>query len=314
MADSATPAATVAGKNAEDYGALADTLRSRVDLFGKTLAGIATLGTGAVGLAKVADLAPIDDGEVPWVIGTGAALIAAAFGAIIIAARMMKVSRPVILDADPNTGDLSDDERHAVASIYTSTACEFGFTLLPALQARATALRAIATRTTTEKERIRRSALADEAKDAIDLAIARARLAVVRQRASNAVSDATAFACYTLVIVGLVMFAISADIVTSDRSDAVATAKACAEARKAGATKVDLKGSVCDIPQAPSPSEPDKTTASEARAKLVTLLADALVKCTALAEDGDTPSAERPLTQQDCKQITQALQALTAMP
>ena len=38
-----------------DVDKMADTIRSRVDLFGKALAAIATIGTGAVGLAKVAD-------------------------------------------------------------------------------------------------------------------------------------------------------------------------------------------------------------------------------------------------------------------
>ena len=38
-----------------DYDALADKLRARVDLFGKAIAGLATVGTGAVGLATVSD-------------------------------------------------------------------------------------------------------------------------------------------------------------------------------------------------------------------------------------------------------------------
>lgn len=47
-------------RTASNYRDIADALRSRVDLFGKTLAGLATVGTGAVGLAKLGDLFPED--------------------------------------------------------------------------------------------------------------------------------------------------------------------------------------------------------------------------------------------------------------
>ena len=40
-------------RTAKEFHDVADALRNRVDLFGKTLAAVATLGTTAVGLSKI---------------------------------------------------------------------------------------------------------------------------------------------------------------------------------------------------------------------------------------------------------------------
>jgi hypothetical protein len=90
-------------------------------------------------------------------------------------------------------------------------------------------------RTTNKDERARRTALADEVKAEIEQALARGRVVAIRRRSTNAVSDWLAWLLYAAVIGGLLLFAVGADKVSSDRKDTVADAKACGEARKAGA-------------------------------------------------------------------------------
>ena len=102
MSDAATQEKTTT----LDLDKLADTLRGRVDLFGKALAAIATLGTGAVGLAKVADLSPWEDGEGRWVVVVVGCLVAAAVAGIYVSVRLMGVSTPVVLEPSVDTSTL----------------------------------------------------------------------------------------------------------------------------------------------------------------------------------------------------------------
>jgi hypothetical protein len=279
--------ATSSGKTAEEFAALADSLRGRVDMIGKVLAGIGTVGAGAIGLAKVGDLAPVQQGEWPLVILAIVSLGTAALAVVALAVRLMEVNEPVILDADIGIADLSADAQRDVASIYRSSARRFGFTSLLGLEERETGLRKAAVRATSETERARRTALAMEVSDAIELAVAR----------------------YVLAVLGLLVFALSADVATSDRTDAIASAKACAEAREAGATEDDLKGSICKpaTTDDEGPSEPP--TAGEARAQLAADLNDVLKSCTSLADE-DATTDKRPLSTVDCDKIAAAVQAL----
>src|SRR4051794_21117629 len=215
----------------EEFRAAAEATRSRVDLFGKTLAALATVATTAVGLTQVQDLFP-NDGHEWWALAAIAGLIAAAGGAIAIAVRLMKAGNPDEIQTD-NTEALSQPIFHAAAR-------RFGFETLNALQERERGLRAAAARAVDDDERKRRTALADEIKLEIDTALARSQMLKNRETATKAVSDNTAKVLYCAVIVGLVAFALGTDAVSSDRTDGTAAAKACGDARTAGATSNEL--------------------------------------------------------------------------
>jgi hypothetical protein len=235
------------GRTASEIREIADNLRSRVDLFGKTLAAVATLGTTAVGLSEIGDLFPAE-GNVGWAVAACVALVVAALAAIWVAVRLMLVGRPIFMhpDLDRNR-ELDRDERKAVKPVFDDAARRFGYRSLVGLQERERSLRNAASRTVDEDERARRTALADEVKTEIEQALARAQVVAVRLRSTRAVHSAVAWFLYVAVIGGLIMFAVGTDKVSSDRKDPIADAKACGEARKAGATAAELdRTDVCD--------------------------------------------------------------------
>src|SRR5215210_1721124 len=110
------------GRPASDLREIADGLRSRVDLFGKTLAGIVGLGTTAVGLSEIGDLFPYD-GNLEWVYIACAGLAVAALAAIWVAALLMRVARPVFISADLDSNtDLDGKERKEVQPVFADAA------------------------------------------------------------------------------------------------------------------------------------------------------------------------------------------------
>jgi hypothetical protein len=296
------------GRTTSEFKDIADAVRSRTDLFGKTLGAIATLGVTAVGLAKIGDLFPID-GNGWWAALACIGLVAAGVAAIWIAVRLMKVARPVFTDPDLTVStDLNEDEQSAVKPVYDAAAKRFGYTSLVGLQERERSLRDAASWTTDKDERARRTALADEVKSEIEQALARGQVVTVRHRSTNAVTG-FAWVLYITVILGLIAFAIGTDKVSSDRMDA-ADAKACAEARKAGATKEELQRANCE-PEAQKPEEePKPPSAAEARAQITTKLAAALEACAALVEQAGDPKSG-PLKDEDCDAVREALSSMS---
>lgn len=331
MADDVTPAGDEAGttkteestselddRTAAEFRAVADALRARVDLFGKTLAAVATLGTTAVGLSKVGDLFPADElfWEWVWAIVACLALIAAGLAAIGIAVRLMEVSRPVFLRADLRDDlDLESEERSAVEPVFEAAARQFGYGSLVGLEQRERALRNAAAWTPDEDERTRRLALADEVKVVISRALAQAQVVVVRRRSAEAVSAKPAWRLYIAVIAGLIVFAVGADQVKSDRVDRVAEAKACGDARKAGATSGELgrTNGVCDSKSSEPEKEAAPPSAAEARATVAAQLATVLEACTALVND-PSDSESGPLENEDCDPVRRALATADPAP
>jgi hypothetical protein len=124
MAEAASPPA--GGQTSEELAKLADTLRNRVDLFGKALAGIATIGTGAVGLASVSDLSPLRGWDYLWALIALAALLAAAVAAIDIAIRLMQVNQPIVIDVDLATSGLQPDALNDAQAIFQQAAQRLG--------------------------------------------------------------------------------------------------------------------------------------------------------------------------------------------
>ena len=242
------------GLSATEYRKVADDLRNRVDLFGKALAAVATLGTTAVGLNKIGDLFPAEGNE-GWVVVACAALLVAALAAIGVAVRLMLVGRPVILQPDlKRSTELDEREQASVKPIFDTAARRFGYESLAGLGERERSLRKAASRTTDQQERARRIALADEAKTEIEQALARGQVAIVRRRSTKAVHGFIPWFLYVIAGVGLILFAVGTDKISSDRKDPIAEAKACGEARKAGATAKELKDTDCEG-VAPTPAD-----------------------------------------------------------
>ncbi|MFL5962036.1 MAG: hypothetical protein ACJ757_03990 [Gaiellaceae bacterium] len=299
------------GRTANEFRDIADALRNRVDLFGKSLGAIATFGITAVGLGKIGDLFPVKDDKW-WVVAACAGLIIAAVAAIGIAVRLMLVARPVFMQADvDNNNELDNEgERAAVRPVFAASAKRFGYTTLLGLQERELSLRNAASRTIDKDERTRRTALADEVKVEIEQALARAQVVVVRLRATEAVRG-RAWLLYVVIIGGLMMFAVGANKASSDRKAPIANAKACGEARKAGATAAELGRAtgVCDGEAAKAAAKPKPPSAVEARAQITASLAETLKACAALvAKQGDPTSG--PLSNADCAPVRQAVAAM----
>jgi hypothetical protein len=312
MADD--PTVLSGGRTATEFRAIADALRLRVDLFGKALAAIATLGTTAVGLTKISDLFPAR-GWSGWVFVVAACLglTFAALAAISVAVRLMRVARPIFMHADmERSKELDDDEyRDAVEPVFKAAAERFGYTSLMGLQERERSLRNAASRTTDKDEHARRTALADEVKAEIEQALGQGQVVVIRRRATNAVSGCGAWLRYVVVIGGLVIFAAGADKVSSDRTDPIASAKACGEARTAGATREELEATkVCKGPAAQEPKPP---SAAEARAQITAKLAATLQACTALVHK-EVDANSGPLANDDCNPVRKAVSGMDPAP
>lgn len=308
----ATEGAPAAGtRTAADYGKIADSLRNRVDLFGKTLAGLATVATGAVGLATLSNLVPEDAS--PNALGIGlavAGLLLAAFGAITIAVLLMKAGDAAVVEVEQL--GLADDEKTLIDPIFTEAARRFGLASLKALDEKEISLRRAASRMPVGDMRTVREERALEIRTEVELALARSQVAVVRRRASSAVSGKLAKWCYGFVAVGLVVFALAADASSQVRSDQIATAKACAEARKAGATGADgLDDSGCQV-DAPALAEASaKPSSPELRADVVQRLGELLIVCEkGVVSDPETTAGSVKFGSGDCKAIKDAITAI----
>ncbi|QIG45036.1 hypothetical protein G5V58_21720 [Nocardioides anomalus] len=295
------------GRSPEEVRALADSLRSRVDLFGKGLAALATVGTGAVGLTRIGDVFPLSTWG-SWV-GAAAAvlgLLAAGIGAVFIATQLMQVGDAAVVDS--SLDGVAEQDRANVRRVFVAAARRFGYESLPGLEERERALRQSASRASSTSEAERRTALADEVKLEVEQALARGQLAVVRGRATRAVTGGWAQASYVAILVGLVVFALGADAASSPRTDKISVAQACAEARTAGAVGPDLEDSACAATQKSTP-DPEPPTAGEARHQLLASLTEASGDCQELS-GGPRGTGDRPLTDADCQVIDEAIAAL----
>ena len=339
------------GRTVVELREVADGLRKRTDLFGKTLAAVATLGTTAVGLVKIGDLFPTD-GNGWWAAVACLALAIAALAAIAVAVRLMNVSRPIFMRADLESipdNELSFDEKTEVQPLFDEAAKRFGYSSLVGLEERERGLRSAALRATDKDERARRQALADEVKAEIEQALARGQVVVVRLRSTGAVSGFWAWPLYFAVIVGLIGFAVGTDKVSSERKTevhkaATAQAKACGDARTAGAVSDELsRTGACAIPQnaglkpltiaqakacgdartagavsdelsrtgvcandtQSDEKKPKAPTAAEARLQIGAKLLEALDACTALTKQGEAKGG--PLNEDECEDVHTAL-------
>ena len=223
----------------------------------------------------------------------------------------MMVAGPAFINPDPsNKDDVDPDERKdEVEPILKVAASRYGYSSITGVLERERAVRAVASLTADDAERGRLTTLADEVKAEIEQALARAQVAVVRRRAKNAVSDWLSWVLYIAVIAGLLVFAVGTDKISSDRVT-IADAKACADARKAGATSTELSDTkTCDQTAAQAASQSESPSAAEARAEVSVKVATAVQACAALASERGQ-QAGKPLTNDACKRLRAALVAL----
>jgi hypothetical protein len=322
--DPADAATTVAAAALARYAAEADKLRQRADLAAKVLAGGGSTLITAVGIAKFSDLFPLPPADriswpewVPWwvawrylpgfrthvelaIVGVlaGFGLMIAAI--LLIARGYWEASEVVPMRSDLNRLDLKGDERTLVKDAFDDQASLNDVPNLAAYEARAHRL-----------ERVARWLPADQAKQTrmeatlIQTEVLatqyQGRLRVVRRRVANSVRGAGAMVLYSTFVVGLILFGLGTDYLSSERTDAIAIAKACADARTVDAN-LSLPAICGDAPpMKPSPDAamlPRQLT--EAKQRLARLLA-------ACYEDAE---ADASLDAGQCEVITQAISAL----
>src|SRR5262245_40979531 len=134
MADDAT-STTSAVRTPADYRDVADKLRTRVDIFGKTLAAIVTVGTTAVGLDRLGDLFPTN-GHDEWAWTALVGIGVAAGAAVAVAVRLMLAAGPVVIESELDVRALDVEERHAVQTVFKGAAKRFGYRSLQGLELR----------------------------------------------------------------------------------------------------------------------------------------------------------------------------------
>jgi hypothetical protein len=300
-------AAATGIRSASDFRDAADSLRNRVDWFGKVLVGIATLGTGAVGLAKIGDLFPVPDGSELWAVAAVAGLVVAAIAAVIIAIRLMRVGEPAVIEVgvDASSPGIENADIANIDRIFSATASRYGFASLTGLQERERTLRRAANRAGMARERARRTALADELRTEIETALARAQVAVVRRRSTDAVGSGAAFLLYAVVLGGLLLFAAGADKVASERVEVGKDALACAKAREAGATDQELSTSGCHPDSDKADPTEERPSVEDRRNAFLEELATPLSTCLKLSTaPANTEADEAPaVTRAECARL-----------
>jgi hypothetical protein len=289
------------------YRATAEKLRSRVDLSAKALGGLGTSALTAVGIARIGDLFPVPDTTRSW-IAFGFAIAGfsvLALGLLIFTYRLWSVNEPIFMRTDDEAmrdmNDIDEKEQDQVERVYQRTADANHAPTLRAYEARAERLYRIAGRTADAERRKELRESADRITAEIKLTLARAALRILRRRTSNAVRGHGSVALYVFVAAGILGFALGTDYVSSERSEQVKIAKACADARTAGADAT--------LPEICGPAGKEEAAAANSpaqeQADAIVALAEARQRCLALIKEGSTDTAS-------CDAIDQAMRTLIA--
>lgn len=278
----ATPAPP-GGKTPAELRELADKLRGRVDLSGRLLGVLGTTAAAAVGINRLDGLDALSGLTVAGVVAL-AGIVLAVVGVLVVATRLTKVSRPLLLRADlvamTREGEVDSAECDLIRPLYERARRDAGARSLVALDLRQATLRRLARRATDAEQRMRFAGMANDIQDDLNLVFGRALVIVVRRRAVRAVNGLWSCVAYGLVIGGLLAFSLGADKVTSTQPTAVAAnstataqaARACADARSAGATPRELR------PGCSTESPPPAPPSDDQRATTAVALLDALTK------------------------------------
>jgi hypothetical protein len=319
--NSAEAATTVAAAAVARYATEAETLRQRADLAAKVLAGAGSTLITAVGIAKFSDLFPLPPahpipwaGWVPWrnlagfrthielaILGVlvGFALMIAAV--LLIARRYWKASEVIPMRSDIDRMDLKTKDRKLVKEAFDDQARLNDVPTLRAYEARAHRLERVAKwlpedqaeQTRTEATLIQTEVLATQLQG---------RVRVLRRRVSVSVRGWGAILLYAAFVIGVILFGLGTDYLSSERTDAVAVAKACADARKVD-PNLDLPA-ICGSPSIEKTgggvTEPAEIL--QAKQRLATLLAACYKEI----------QADSSLDAGACEPINQAIASLTS--
>lgn len=271
--EGARAAAPAGGKSVVELRDFIDRMRGRVDVTGKLLGAIGTTAATTFGIAKLGDVLPAPAGDWWIAVLAIAGLLCGIAGVLLVATRLSRVSRPLLMRADLDAmqadGELSGREKALVRPLYERTARLNGTRTLSAYAWRAGSCRRVAERTADPAEKARREALAAEVESDVELTFGRAALIVIRDRSTKAVTGAGAWVAYLLVAGGLIGFTVAADALVAAREqpprpDLIGIARQCGEARRAGATAGELRRTraegarapACDAVPAPPPAAP----------------------------------------------------------
>ena len=306
----AGPAAT-ADEQRKRWTEATDSIRKRADLTAKAIGALGATGIGAITLKQFSDLFPLPPSPdlALWlaIAGVFAGVVFLALAVALFSARFWKVTRPIFVGTDADEmEDVKDDakEKARVAMVFDETARLNGAPTLTVYAARGRRLERVAAHAANAAVREKAAAEAAEIRADVLNAQARAAANVVRMRSVEAVTGDGAKALYALFVVAVLVFGVSTDYIDSERTQRVATAKACAEAIKAVRTDAPatakLIPSICGGKAAvttPTPTPPP--TAKESVAAAAGSVASAIGEC----DD-----------EQLCARLDKALAALAGTP
>lgn len=255
-------------------------MRQSSDLAAKVVAGVGTTLLTAIGVAKFSDVWPYPPGSWPAVLLLIAGFAGMGFAVITFAIRIWKLHEPIALRSDTSliTGvpELND-----VMSLFDEVATMNGVSSLLAYEARAHRLERIAKwLPSTDAPRVIEEA--DLIQTEVLATLARARVRILRSRIAEALRGRDAIKLYITFGVAVLAFGLAADWLQSERTDKVAVAKACADARAVSTVVEDKIPPICGKPRSNS-EEP--TTLTQELAKVNEELSAAFVDCLALAKN-----------------------------
>lgn len=323
---SASVATSVAAAALKRYTEEAESLRQRSDLAAKVLVGAGSTLITAIGIAKFSDLYPLPPADaIPWLDGVpwkhlpgfrthvelailgvivGFALMIATV--MWIASRYWKVTEPLPMRSDLNrirlngSKRLEGEERRLVEDAYDDMARLNDVSSLLAYEARAHRLERVAKwLPIKEAEQVRSEATLIQTE--VLTTHTQARLRILRRRVASAVRGPWAIVLYAMFVVGVVMFGLGTDYLSSERADAITVAKACADARAVDKA-VDLPA-ICG----PAIAEKDSDEMEEGPPQISAArlaLAALFQECVAETERSNSPDAGA------CDGLTNALTSL----
>jgi len=252
-------AADIAAAALARYSEASESLRQRADLAAKVIAGGGSALITAVGLTKFSDLFPTppDPSNIKWleswpVVGRVDLLVMHAIGSRVelamigviggfvlmlgavgfLAFRYWKVTEPLPMRSDLARMDLKrKKELKLVEDTYEGVATLNDVCSLLAYETKAHSFERIAKWLPMEDANEVRAEAAQIQTEVLATQV-QARLRVLRQRVSKAVRGWLSVLAYAIFIFGVLAFGIGSDYLASERTDAIAVAKACADARK----------------------------------------------------------------------------------
>lgn len=320
---STTAATDLAAATLKRYTDDAESLRQRFDVAAKIVAALGSTLVTAIGIAKFSDLFPFppESPNVSWLgwlpdwqwlrdlttVGLATAAVIGGYALMVlsvlaVAWRFWKVHQPIPLRSDVDRlefkGDWRDKDRKLVLATYDEVAELNDVESLRAYEARAHRLERIAKWLPKEDaERVNAEAVLIQTE--VLATQTQARIRILRRRVTNAVRGPGAIFLYLVFAAAFTSFAIGADYLSSERTDKIAVAKACADARAVD-SELDLP-SICGSPSAGS-ADQAATPPEIADAKRT--LAASLQRCLEAAIKDSSLDAET------CDQLVEAISAL----